>query len=83
MRKWEKAAPARENRGYPVPKHCDPMRLTLPLAGSRVTPLRNLKYMHERRIMEEYCSDSGCVLLFNREGRDFAGAPIFLLDCSR
>ena len=59
------------------------MRLTLPLAGSGYTAEEFKALLHERRIMEEYCSDSGCVLLFspfNRE-EDFARVRQFLLDC--
>ena len=83
VQKWGELRRLAREQGYPVPKHCDPMRLTLPLAGSGYTAKEFKALLHERRIMEEYCSDSGCVLLFspfNRE-EDFARVRQFLLDC--
>ena len=83
VQKWGELRRLAGEQGYPVPKHCDPMRLTLPLAGSGYTAEEFKALLHERRIMEEYCSDSGCVLLFspfNRE-EDFARVRQFLLDC--
>ena len=83
VQKWGELRRLAREQGYPVPKHCDPMRLTLPLAGSGYTAEEFKALLHERRIMEEYCSDSGCVLLFspfNRE-EDFARVRQFLLDC--
>ena len=83
VRKWGELRRLAREQGYPIPEHCDPMRLTLPLAGSGYTAKEFKALLHERRIMEEYCSDSGCVLLFspfNRE-EDFARVRQFLLDC--
>ena len=83
VQKWGELRRLAREQGYPVPKHCDPMRLTLPLAGSGYTAEEFKALLHERRIMEEYCSDSGRVLLFspfNRE-EDFARVRQFLLDC--
>lgn len=37
VRKWGELRRLAREQGYPVPKHCDPMRLTLPLAGSGYT----------------------------------------------
>ena len=83
VRKWGELRRLAREQGYPIPEHCDPMRLTLPLADSGYTAEEFKALLHERRIMEEYCSDSGCVLLFspfNRE-EDFARVRQFLLDC--
>ena len=83
VRKWGELRRLAREQGYSIPEHCDPMRLTLPLAGSGYTAEEFKALLHERRIMEEYCSDSGCVLLFspfNRE-EDFARVRQFLLDC--
>ncbi len=64
---------ARE-RGFSVPEHSDPMRLTLTLAGTQFDKESFRPLLREHGIMEEFLSDSGCVLLlspFNRE-EDFA-----------
>lgn len=83
VQRWGELRRLAKEQGYPVPEHCDPMRLTLPLAGSAYTAKTFKMLLHERHIMEEYCSDSGCVLLFspfNRE-EDFARVRQLLLDC--
>lgn len=55
---------ARE-KGFVLPQHCDPMRLTLPLAGTGWDAQNFRKLLRKHKIMEEYLSDSGCVLLFS------------------
>jgi len=48
-----------------MPEHCEPMRLTLPLAGTGYTAESFRPLLRTHHIMEEYLSDSGCVLLFS------------------
>lgn len=60
---------ARE-KGFVLPQHCDPMRLTLPLAGTGWDAQNFRKLLKKHRIMEEYLSDSGCVLLFSPFNRE-------------
>lgn len=60
---------ARE-KGFVLPQHCDPMRLTLPLAGTGWDAQNFRKLLRKHKIMEEYLSDSGCVLLFSPFNRE-------------
>lgn len=60
---------ARE-KGFVLPQHCDPMRLTLPLAGTGWDAQTFRKLLRKYKIMEEYLSDSGCVLLFSPFNRE-------------
>lgn len=60
---------ARE-KGFVLPQHCDPMRLTLPLAGTGWDAQSFCKLLRKHKIMEEYLSDSGCVLLFSPFNRE-------------
>lgn len=60
---------ARE-KGFALPQHCDPMRLTLPLAGTGWDAQTFHKLLRKYKIMEEYLSDSGCVLLFSPFNRE-------------
>lgn len=60
---------ARE-KGFVLPQHCDPMRLTLPLAGTGWDAQSFRKLLRKHKIMEEYLSDSGCVLLFSPFNRE-------------
>lgn len=60
---------ARE-KGFVLPQHCDPMRLTLPLAGTGWDAQIFRKLLRKHKIMEEYLSDSGCVLLFSPFNRE-------------
>lgn len=60
---------ARE-KGFVLPQHCDPMRLTLPLAGIGWDAQNFRKLLRKHKIMEEYLSDSGCVLLFSPFNRE-------------
>ncbi len=70
-------------RGFVLPDHCDPMRISLPLTGTGWDAQRFRLLLRKHRIMEEYLSDSGCVLLFspfNRE-EDFARVEAMLSEC--
>lgn len=60
---------ARE-KGFVLPQHCDPMRLTLPLAGTGWDAQNFRELLRKHKIMEEYLSDSGCVLLFSPFNRE-------------
>lgn len=60
---------ARE-KGFVLPQHCDPMRLTLQLAGTGWDAQNFRKLLRKHKIMEEYLSDSGCVLLFSPFNRE-------------
>ena len=60
---------ARE-KGFVLPQHCDPMRLTLPIAGTGWDAQNFRKLLRKHKIMEEYLSDSGCVLLFSPFNRE-------------
>lgn len=60
---------ARE-KGFVLPQHCDPMRLTLPLAGTGWDTQNFRRLLRKHKIMEEYLSDSGCVLLFSPFNRE-------------
>lgn len=60
---------ARE-KGFVLPQHCDPMRLTLLLAGTGWDAQNFRKLLRKHKIMEEYLSDSGCVLLFSPFNRE-------------
>lgn len=60
---------ARE-KGFVLPQHCDPMRLTLPIAGTGWDAQIFRKLLRKHKIMEEYLSDSGCVLLFSPFNRE-------------
>lgn len=60
---------ARE-KGFVLPQHCDPMRLTLPLAGTGWDAQNFRRLLRKHKIMEEYLSDSGCVLLFSPFNRE-------------
>lgn len=60
---------ARE-KGFVLPQHCDPMRLTLPLAETGWDAQTFRKLLRKHKIMEEYLSDSGCVLLFSPFNRE-------------
>lgn len=57
-------------KGFVLPQHCDPMRLTLPLAGTGWDAQNFRKLLRKHKIMEEYLSDSGCVLLFSPFNRE-------------
>ena len=59
---WEK--------GFVLPQHCDQMRLTLPLAGTGWDAQNFRELLRKHKIMEEYLSDSGCVLLFSPFNRE-------------
>ena len=54
-----------QQQGFVLPEHCEPMRLTLPLAGTGYTAESFRPLLRAHQIMEEYLSDSGCVLLFS------------------
>lgn len=54
-----------QQQGFMMPEHCEPMRLTLPLAGTGYTAESFRPLLRAHQIMEEYLSDSGCVLLFS------------------
>lgn len=79
----EKLRQLAAQQGYQLPAHCDPMRLTLPLAGTQFTARTFREKLRAHHIMEEYCSDSGCVLLFSPFNRqqDFARVAALLQDC--
>lgn len=71
-------------QGFVMPQNCDPMRLSLPLAETGFTAETFRPLLRKHKIMEEYLSDSGCVLLlspFNRE-EDFARVEALLRDCT-
>ncbi len=57
-------------RGFVMPTHCDPMRLSLPIAGTGWDSNRFRTLLRKHHIMEEYLSDSGCVLLFSPFSRE-------------
>ncbi len=61
----EKLRQKAREKGFVLPQHCDPMRLTLPLAGTGWDAQNFRKLLRKHKIMEEYLSDSGCVLLFS------------------
>lgn len=82
----EKCAQLKElaaQHGFVLPQHCDPMRLTLPLAGTQWNEEQFRPLLRKHHIMEEYLSDSGCVLLlspFNRP-KDFERLERLLQEC--
>ena len=59
-----------EQRGFSLPSNCDPMRLSLPIAGTGWDTKSFRVLLRRHRIMEEYLSDSGCVLLFSPFSRE-------------
>jgi len=66
----EKLRQKAREKGFVLPQHCDPMRLTLPLAGTGWDAQNFRKLLRKHKIMEEYLSDSGCVLLFSPFNRE-------------
>lgn len=66
----EKLRQKAREKGFVLPQHCDPMRLTLPLAGTGWDAQNFRKLLRKQKIMEEYLSDSGCVLLFSPFNRE-------------
>ena len=83
VRECERLKALAEERGFVLPKHCDPMRLSLPLAGTGMDAQSFKPLLRKHKIMEEYLSDSGCVLLlspFNR-AEDFQRIRALLHDC--
>ena len=65
-----------------MPEHCEPMRLTLPLAGTGYTAETFRPLLRSHHIMEEYLSDSGCVLLFSPFSRPCDYERVEQLLCS-
>lgn len=59
-----------ERSGFAIPSNCDPMRLSLPIAGTGWDAKSFRALLRRHRIMEEYLSDSGCVLLFSPFNRE-------------
>lgn len=66
----EKLRQKAREKGFVLPQHCDPMRLTLPLTGTGWDAQNFRKLLRKHKIMEEYLSDSGCVLLFSPFNRE-------------
>lgn len=66
----EKLKQKAREKGFVLPQYCDPMRLTLPLAGTGWDAQNFRKLLRKHKIMEEYLSDSGCVLLFSPFNRE-------------
>lgn len=66
----EKLRQKAREKGFVLPQHCDPMRLTLPLAGTGWDAQNFRKLLRKHKMMEEYLSDSGCVLLFSPFNRE-------------
>ena len=56
-------------RGFVLPEFCDPMRLSLPIAGTGWSADAFRELLRRHQIMEEYLSESGCVLLFSPMSR--------------